>query len=116
MTAMPPEPGFSPQGDTGMPPQWPAFSPPRPYNPPPAYYPPPPQQAMPRQRPRVMSWRRIFCGIVWGVLAGILAAGAVAEWVTGIHGGAFLCLVIAVGAGWYDYRAALVHRLRARSR
>jgi len=28
----------------------------------------------------------------------------VAEWVTGIHGGAILCVVLAAGTGWYDYR------------
>ena len=39
-----------------------------------------------------------------GILAAILAAGAGAEWVTGIHGGTILCLVLAVGTGWYDYR------------
>ena len=41
---------------------------------------------------------------MWGILVGILAAGAVAEWVTGIDGGAILRLILAVGTGWYDYQ------------
>ena len=41
---------------------------------------------------------------MWGILAGICAAGAVAEWVTGIHGDTIVCLVCAVGTGWYNYR------------
>jgi len=28
----------------------------------------------------------------------------VAEWLIGLHAAAILCLVIAIGSGWYDYR------------
>ena len=101
--------GLQPQGDTGMPPQPTAFAPsayppPRAYNPPPAYYPPPPQQDMSRRPRHVMSALRIIVGATWGVIAVICAAGAVMEWVTGIPGGAVLCLIFAVGTSWYDYR------------
>jgi hypothetical protein len=88
MTSMPPEP-----------PPWPAYQPPA-YPPPLAYPPPPPD--MPRRRR--MSTVRIVCGLLWGSIAIICAAGSVGEWLIGVHGGAILCLVIAVGSGWYDYR------------
>jgi len=112
MTAMPPEPGFSAGAGPGLPPQPPAYPPPA--YPPPAYPPPPepsPQDLLGPPRPSKMSGLRIVVGILWGIITVILAAGAVAEWVTGIHGGAILCFVLAVGTGWYDYR---VWTLRAR--
>jgi hypothetical protein len=62
--------------------------------------PPPPD--LPRRRR--MSVFRIVCGVLWAAVALICAAGAVGEWLIGIPGGAVLCLVIAVGSGWYDYR------------
>jgi len=102
MTAMPPEPGTGPQAGPDPTPQPPAFAPaayppPRPYNPPPA-------QDMARpSRPR-MSVLRIISGVLWGAIAVICGVGAVLEWGIGVHGGAVLCFVIAVGAGWYDYR------------
>ena len=112
MTALPPEPHFSPPGDLGM------TSPPAGFEasafPPPAFPPPPdpsPQDLLGPPRPSRMSGLRIAVGILWGIITVILAAGAVAEWVTGIHGGAILCFVLAVGTGWYDYR---VWTLRAR--
>lgn len=91
MTSTPPEPS-----------PWPAFPdyhPPA-FSPPPASPPPPPD--LPRRRR--MSVFRIVCGVLWGAVTLICAAGAVGEWLIGIRGGAVLCLVIAVGSGWYDYR------------
>jgi hypothetical protein len=64
-----------------------------------------------RPAPRRMSVRRIICGIIWAVLTGILAAGGIAELTISNIGGAVLCLVLAVGSGWYDFR---VWTLRAR--
>jgi hypothetical protein len=64
--------------------------------------PPPWPSDMPRRRR--MSTVRIVCGLLWGSIAIICAAGSVGEWLIGVHGGAILCLVIAVGSGWYDYR------------
>ena len=109
VTAMPPEPGFSPQGEPDLTPQPPAFAPaayppPRPYNPPPAWYPPPPVQDTARPSRPGMSARRIIVGVIWGAITVICAIGAVLEWGIGVRGGAVLCFVIAVGAGWYDYR------------
>jgi hypothetical protein len=45
-----------------------------------------------------------FAWLLWGSIAIICAAGSVGEWLIGVDGGAILCLVIAVGSGWYDYR------------
>jgi hypothetical protein len=53
---------------------------------------------------RRMTVSRIVCGIIWGAVAVITAVGGVAELTVGIVGGAVLCFVIAVLAGWYDYR------------
>jgi len=47
---------------------------------------------------------RILCGVQWGAFAIILAAGAVGEWLISIPARAVLCLVVAVGCGWYDCR------------
>lgn len=105
MTSMPPEPSPwpasqpSPWPASSPPPLWPAGQPPP--NPPPAYAPPPRSGLHRRRR---MSVARIVCGVLWGAVALICAAGAVGEWLIGIPGGAILCLVIAVGSGWYDYR------------
>jgi len=95
MTSTPPEPS-----------PWPAFPDYQPpvtvlptTVPPPAYQPPPPD--LPRRR---MSVFRIVCGVLWAAIALICAAGAVGEWLIGIPGGAILCVVIAVGSAWYDYR------------
>ena len=51
-----------------------------------------------------LSAVRISCGIIWGVIAVILAAGGVAEVTIGNAGGAILCFVIAAGSAWYDVR------------
>lgn len=51
-----------------------------------------------------MSTVRIICGVLWASIAIACAAGSVGEWLIGVRGGAVLCLVIAVGSGWYDYR------------
>jgi hypothetical protein len=64
---------------------------------PPAY---PPD--LPRRRR--MSTVRIVCGVLWASIAIACAAGSVGEWLIGVRGGAVLCLVVAVGSGWYDYR------------
>jgi hypothetical protein len=42
--------------------------------------------------------------VMWAVIAVICAVGAVLEWSIGLHAAAVLCLVIAIGSGWYDYR------------
>jgi hypothetical protein len=49
--------------------------------------------------------------VMWAAITVICAAGAVAEFLVGVYGGAVVCLVVAVGAGWYDYR---VWKRRAR--
>ena len=89
MTAMPPEPDFR-------------NLPPPPAYPPPAY--PPPDQYAPGRRPRTFSVVRIACGVLWAAFTIILAAGTVAEWLTGLHAASIMCFVFAVGCGWYDYR------------
>jgi hypothetical protein len=88
-----------------------AFPPPSAYQPPdyqPSAFPPPPdpspQDLRGPSRPRKMSVLRIITGVVWAAIAVICAVGAVAEWRIGLHAAAVLCLVIAVGSGWYDYR------------
>jgi hypothetical protein len=54
-------------------------------------------------KPR-MSAYRILCGISWAAVAVVLAVGGIGEIGAGNVGGAILCWVIAVLAGWYDYR------------
>ena len=83
MTATPPEPDFSPQTSAG----------PR------------------RSASRGMNRIRIATAVMWAVITVICAAGAVGELLVGVYGGAVVCLVVAVGAGWYDYR---VWKRRAR--
>jgi hypothetical protein len=51
-----------------------------------------------------MSGYRILCGAIWAVIALGMGAGGVAELSIGNIAGAILCFVIAVPAGWYDYR------------
>ena len=51
-----------------------------------------------------MNGLRITTAVLWAAITVICAAGAVAELLVGIYGGAAVCLVVAVGAGWYDYR------------
>jgi hypothetical protein len=51
-----------------------------------------------------MSALRMIVGVTRGIIAVTCAIGTVMEWVTGIHGGAILCFVFAVGTGRYDYR------------
>jgi len=108
MTAMPPEPDFSPQTSAGLPPA-PAW--PEPMYPPPP--PPSPQDlAGPRRSAsRGMNGLRIATAVMWAAITVICAAGAVAELLVGIYGGAVVCLIVAVGSGWYDYR---VWKRRAR--
>jgi hypothetical protein len=132
MTAMSPEPDF--RGMTHQPTadQSPAYPPPAyppPTYPPPAYpapgqplpefprhvspppiqpfpppvYPPPDQYAS-RRRPRTYSVVRIACGALWAAFTIILAVGAVLELLTGLPAASVMCLVFAVGCGWYDYR------------
>jgi hypothetical protein len=94
MTAMPPEPDFSPQ---------------------PSPYPsPPPPSARDLAGPRSsrgINGLRITTAVLWAAITVICAVGAVGEFLVGIYGGAAVCLVVAVGAGWYDYR---VWKRRAR--
>jgi hypothetical protein len=108
MTAMPPEPDLSPQGSRpalqgshAAPTQPLAVPPPSAFPPPPD---PSPQDLAGPPRPRRMGPLRIITGVMWAVIAVLCAAGAVGEWLIGLHAAAVLCLVIAVGSGWYDYR------------
>ena len=109
MTAMPPEPDFSPQTSAGPPPPPAAW--PEPMYAPPAR-PSPQDLAGPRRSAsRGLKGLRITTGVMWAAITVICAAGAVAEFLVGVYGGAVVCLVVAVGAGWYDYR---VWKRRAR--
>jgi hypothetical protein len=107
MTAVPPEPDFSPPGNPPEPPtiRMPTYDPsayqPSALPPPPD---PSPQDLLGPPRPRKMSTLRIIAGVMWAVIAVICAVGAVLEWTIGLHAAAALCLVIAIGSGWYDYR------------
>jgi hypothetical protein len=104
MTAMPPEPDRSPQTSVAPPPAWPE----------PMYPPPPPPSARDLAGPprgRGMNGLRIATAVMWAAITVICAAGAVAELLVGIYGGAVVCLIVAVGSGWYDYR---VWKRRAR--
>ncbi len=58
-----------------------------------------------------LSGVRIACGIIWAVIAVILAAGAVGELTIGNGAAAVMCFVFAAGSAWYDFR---VWTLRAR--
>ena len=86
MSSMPPEPGYGEPQPIGMP-SGPLAG-------------------------RRMSVSRIVCGITWGLVAVITAVGGVAELTIGVVGGAVLCFVIAVLAGWYDYRVWTVRARR----
>jgi hypothetical protein len=107
MTAMPPEPDLSPQTSAGLPPPPSAW-------PEPTYSPPPSPQDLAgarRSASRGMNGLRIATAVLWAAITVICAAGAVAELLVGVYAGAVVCLVIAVGSGWYDYR---VWKRRAR--
>ena len=54
---------------------------------------------------------RVITGVMWAAITVICAVGAVLEWSIGVYAGAVVCLVIAIGSGWYDYR---VWRFKAR--
>ena len=106
MTAMPPEPDFHPQASAGLTPppsSWPQ----------PMYPPPPPPSARDLAGPRrsAVPGVRTATGVLWAAITVICAAGAVGELLVGIYGGAVVCLVVAAGSGWYDYR---VWKRRAR--
>ena len=74
---------------------------------PPSAFPPPPQYpsvqdlAGPRSAKRPI---RTISGVLWAAVAVICGVGGVLEFSVGIVAGGVLCLIIAVGAGWYDYR------------
>ena len=105
MTSMPPEPDFSPQSSAGLTPPPSAW-------PEPAYPPSPQDLAGPRRgASHGMNGFRITTGVLWAAITVICAAGAVGELLVGLYAGAVVCLVIAVGSGWYDYR---VWKRRAR--
>ena len=118
MTAMPPEPdywgvphpaadpppGYPPSGyaQPGYPqPGYPPPGQPAAYQPP-AY--PPPDQYAPRRRRNPYSVVRMICGALWAAFTIILAVGSVLELLTGLPAAAVMCLVFAVGCGYYDYR------------
>lgn len=75
--------------------------------PPPSAFPPSPlypsaqDLAGPRRAKRPI---RTVGGVLWAAIAVICGAGGVLEFSVGIVAGGVLCLIIAVGAGWYDYR------------
>jgi hypothetical protein len=156
MTAMPPEPDFSPQGNPGRPaepptvprPVWPspAYDPPafpspqaapspqgfpppqgfpspegfpppegfpspqgipapQSFAPPPVLPPPPEPSAQDLAGPRRhLRPLRSIGGLIWAAITVILAVGAVLEFSVGVYAGGVLCLLIAIGTGWYDYR------------
>ncbi len=111
MTATPPEPHFIPTQDHSLPPepptvQRPIYQPPA-FAPPPNLPPPPDPSARDLAGPplrRRLSVVRIVCGVLWLAVTLICAAGAVGEFLIGIPGGGVLCLIVAAGSGWYDYR------------
>jgi len=62
------------------------------------------QDAIRRLTTPRMTGYRIFCGIFWGVVAVAFGIGAIANLVHPDLGEALIGLVIALLAGWYDYR------------
>jgi hypothetical protein len=129
MTAMPPEPDLSSQAGHAAPtrplpipppsgfPSGPAFPSASDFSPPPVLPPPPDPSAQDLAgpaHPHKIGPRRLIAGVLWAVIAGICAAGAVGEWLVGLHGAAVLCLVIAVGSGWFDFRIWVPRRRRSR--
>jgi hypothetical protein len=85
MSSTPPEPDFGVQADTSATPG--QFA------------------AQGGQRAaRRMSVPRTICGVIWAVIAIICGVGGVLELTISNTGGAILSFVIAVLAGWYDYR------------
>jgi hypothetical protein len=83
----------------------PAYQPPA--FPPPSVLPPPPEPspadlAGPR-RARIGP-RRLIGGVIWAAITAICAVGGVAECAIGVYAGGVLCLIIAAGTGWFDYR------------
>jgi hypothetical protein len=115
MTAMPPEPDVSPQNSAGLTPPpsaWPEPAPPPSAWPEPANPPAPPDLAGPRRSAsRGPNGLRITTGVMWAAITVICAAGAVGELLVGVYAGAVVCLIVAAGSGWYDYR---VWKRRAR--
>jgi hypothetical protein len=110
MTAMPPEPDVPVQGFPGQ--DFPVQ--PFPVQPfpvqgdmgmgPGQFGSPPVQQGAVRQRPRWINVVRLITGVMWGVIAVILAVGGVLELTVHNVGGAVVCFVVGAGSGWYDYR------------
>ena|ERR1700722_14699529 len=85
---------------TATPPEPPSAFPPPQY--PPPLYPSAQDLAGPR-RPK-MGPLRMITGVLWAAVAVICAVGTVLEFSVGIPAGAVVCLIVAIGAGWYDYR------------
>ena len=73
--------------------------------------PPEPELSPQTSASRGLKGLRIATGVMWAAITVICAAGAVAEVLVGVYAGAVVCLVVAAGAGWYDYR---VWKRRAR--
>ena len=85
----------SPQGIPG----------PQDFAPPPVLPPPPEPSARDLAGPgRHLRPLRTIGGIIWAAITVILAVGAVLEFSVGVYAGGVLCLLIAIGTGWYDYR------------
>ena len=61
-----------------------------------------------------MKGLRITTGVMWAAITVICAAGAVAEFLVGVYGGAVVCLVVAVGAGWYGSPAEAARAMQGR--
>ena len=132
---MPPEPdrnsppspyqqGYSQQGRAlptqPLPTQQPAFPqsfPPSAYQPPafppPSVLPPPPEPSpedLAGPRRAKIGPRRLIGGVIWAAITLICAVGGVAECAIGVYAGGVLCLIIAAGTGWFDYRIWTVGR------
>ena len=90
-----PQPAFPPSAY-----QPPAFPPPSVLPPPPE---PSPEDLAGPRRARIGP-RRLVGGVIWAAITAICAVGGVAECAIGVYAGGVLCLIIAAGAGWFDYR------------
>ena len=78
---------------------------PQDFAPPPVLPPPPEPSARDLAGPgRHLRPLRSIGGLIWAAITVILAVGAVLEFSVGVYAGGVLCLLIAIGTGWYDYR------------
>jgi hypothetical protein len=105
-----PQPGFpQPAFPQSFPPS--AYQPPA--FPPPSVLPPPPEPSpedLAGPRRAKIGPRRLIGGVIWAAITLICAVGGVAECAIGVYAGGVLCLIIAAGTGWFDYRIWTVGR------